>query len=61
MPKQTWIVAAILSALIIVGFAMLSVLEKTREVDALRKELEEARQKASAEAQERSALEVANT
>jgi chemotaxis protein MotB len=61
MPKQTWIIATILSALVLVGFVMLSVLEKTREVDALRKELEEARRKVTNTEQERSALEAANT
>ncbi|MBI3879650.1 MAG: OmpA family protein [Verrucomicrobia bacterium] len=43
MPKQTWIVATILSALVILAFVGLSVLEKTREVDRLRDELEHAR------------------
>jgi len=61
MPKQTWIVASILSMLVILGFALLSVVEKTREVEELTAELEEARQSAAAMEAERDALDTANT
>ncbi len=61
MPKQTWIVATILSALVILGFAVLSLVEKSREADALRAELDEALQKAATVGEELAALEMANT
>jgi chemotaxis protein MotB len=60
MPKQTWIVASILSALVILAFAVLSLAGKFREVEALTAELEAARQSAAAAEAERDALETAN-
>jgi chemotaxis protein MotB len=60
MPKQTWIVASILSALVILAFAVLSVVEKSREVEALTTELEEARQALAQAEMERDTLETAN-
>lgn len=39
MPKQTWIIATILSALFLVGMMGVSVWQKSREIDRLREEL----------------------
>ena len=39
MPKQTWIIATILSALVIVGVIGFSAWQKSGEIDKLRAEL----------------------
>jgi len=46
MPKQTWIIATILSALVVIGFVGLSAWQKSVELDKLRSELSAARQEA---------------
>jgi chemotaxis protein MotB len=50
MPKQTWIIATILSALVVVGFISLSAWRKSVELDKLRAELRAAREDADAAA-----------
>jgi chemotaxis protein MotB len=50
MPKQTWIIATILSALVVVGFVSLSAWRKSVELDKLRDDLRAAREDADAAA-----------
>jgi chemotaxis protein MotB len=46
MPRQTWIIATILSALVVVGVIGFSAWQKSQEIDRLRDELREAREAA---------------
>jgi chemotaxis protein MotB len=50
MPKQTWIIATILSALVVVGFVSLSAWRKSVAGDRLREELRVAREEMAAAA-----------
>ena len=47
MPKQTWIIATILSVAVVLGFMGLSVVQKAQELDKLRAELRAARDSAA--------------
>ncbi len=47
MPKQTWIIATILSVAVVLGFMGLSVVQKAQELDKLRAELRAARDTAA--------------
>jgi chemotaxis protein MotB len=57
MPKQTWIIATILSALVVVGFVSLSAWRKSVELDRLRDELRAAHDAADAAARRAHRLE----